>query len=69
LQRVARALLWVVNAEMIEIQRNGTICWNGDCDPAACKSIMKDSSLLIRVISIAIRCTVFQLKAFMVVGH
>jgi len=54
---------------MIKVQRNGEVFRSGDRNPAACKSIVENSSLFTRVISIAIRCTVFQLKAFVIVGQ
>lgn len=62
-------MIWIVNAKLIEIQGNGMICWSGDGDPAVRKSLMKDMSLFTCVISIAIRCTVFELEAFMIIRH
>lgn len=68
LQCVVRAMLGVVNTELIEVQGNSAICRGGDRDPAACESVMRDSSLLARVIPITSCRAVLQFEALVAAG-
>jgi len=59
----------VVNGELIEVQGNSAVCRSRDRDPAARESMMRDPSLLARVIPIAICRAVLQFEAFVTAGR